>query len=65
MGSLGLFTLAALKIWTLFLVGGSGPTGIRGGPRGIKPALEHIHKLFNGLEKVRVEAFADFFPRLN
>jgi hypothetical protein len=22
--------------------------------------LEHIHKLFNGLEKVRVEAFAAF-----
>jgi hypothetical protein len=27
--------------------------------------LEHIHKLFNGLEKVRVEAFADFFLRLD
>jgi hypothetical protein len=29
------------------------------------PILEHIHKLFNGLEKVCVEAFADFFLRLN
>jgi hypothetical protein len=26
--------------------------------------LEHIHKLFDGLEKVCVEAFADFFLRL-
>jgi hypothetical protein len=26
-----------------------------------QPGLEHIHKLFYGLEKVRVEAFADFF----
>jgi hypothetical protein len=28
-----------LKIWTVFLVGGSGPTGFRGGQRGIKPAF--------------------------
>jgi hypothetical protein len=26
--------------------------------------LEHADKLLNGVEKARVEAFADFFPRL-
>jgi hypothetical protein len=31
----------------------------------LEQALEHIHKLLNGLEKVRVVAFAGFFPRLN
>jgi hypothetical protein len=35
-------------------------------PMGDKTKIffEHIHKLFNCLEKVRVEAFADFFLRL-
>jgi hypothetical protein len=53
--------LTVLKIWYLFLVSGSGPTGLKGGQRGLDSALEHIQNYLMARKKFALRHSQTFY----